>query len=138
MPTVELEIPPGSAYVAVVRLAMSSLARAAGLSDDAVEDLKMALSEACANAVLANEERAPSEPVGVRWTEDPDRIVIQVADRGSVESASETLEDSQGFSSRYAMSVALLRTLVERCTFEPREGGGMTTTLVVPRPSPGA
>ena len=135
MATVAVEIPAGSAYVGVVRLALSSLARSVGLSDEAVEDLKMAVSEACANAVLANEERAPQEPVGVVWTDDSEKVVIEVRDRGTTYDPSrESLEDSQGFSSRYAMSVALLRSLVDDCTFEPRDGGGMTTRLIVPRP----
>ncbi|HEV3473097.1 MAG TPA: ATP-binding protein, partial [Actinomycetota bacterium] len=83
MPTVEIDIPPRSSYVGVVRLAVASLARAEGLDEEQVEDLRIAVSEACANAVLAHEEQDSDEPVSVRWIQDDSRIVIEVADRGA-------------------------------------------------------
>ena len=61
MALVQLEIPPRSPYVGVVRLALSSLARAAGLDEEKVDDIKIAVSEACANAVLNNEEANSDE-----------------------------------------------------------------------------
>jgi serine/threonine-protein kinase RsbW len=54
--TVKLEVPPRSAYVGVVRLALASLARTAGIDEESIEHLKIAVSEACANAVLAHDE----------------------------------------------------------------------------------
>lgn len=132
MGQVSLEIPPKSPYVGVVRLALASLARTAGLDEEKVDDLKIAVSEACANAVLNNEEVGSTEPVSVEWSETAGAVRIAVGDRG------ETLEptrgdevDTQGISTRAVMSVALLKSLVDECHFEPRPGGGMTTRLVI-------
>ncbi len=132
---VELEIPPRSAYVAVARLALAALARAAGVDDEGVEELKIALSEACTNAVLVHEESAIQEPVSVRWAEQPGRLIVEVADRGPapVESDEANEFDSQGFSSRMVMSRVLLAALVDGCEFLPREDGGTVTRLVVAR-----
>ncbi|MBA2273583.1 MAG: ATP-binding protein [Actinobacteria bacterium] len=135
MTAVELEIPPRSAYVGVVRLTLAYLARTSGLDEDGVEELKMAVSEACANAVLANEEAGSEEPVTITYSSDAEALSVLVQDRGdnSAEPAAEDLFDSQGFSSRVAMSLRLLNSLVDECDFIPREGGGMTTHLVVKR-----
>jgi anti-sigma regulatory factor (Ser/Thr protein kinase) len=135
---VELEIPPGSAYVAVVRLALAALARGAGLDEEAIEELKIALSEACTNAVLVHEEASIHEPVQVRWSEEAGRLVIEVADRGPVPDASDPQNefDSQGFSSRMVMSRVLLEALIDKCEFVPRPNGGTITRLVVDRRSP--
>ncbi|MBA3350172.1 MAG: ATP-binding protein [Actinobacteria bacterium] len=134
MTAVELEIPPRSAYVGVVRLTLASLARTSGLDEDAVEELKMAVSEACANAVLANEEAGSEEPVTIRYTSEPEALTVLVQDRGdSADPDAQDLFDSQGFSSRVAMSLRLLNSLVDECDFIPRDGGGMTTHLVVKR-----
>jgi anti-sigma regulatory factor (Ser/Thr protein kinase) len=132
---VELEIPPGSAYVAVVRLALAALARGAGLEEEAVEELKIALSEACTNAVLVHEEASIHEPVHVRWTEEPGRFVVEVGDRGPVPDAADPQNefDSQGFSSRMVMSRVLLEALIDQCEFIPRPDGGTITRLVVER-----
>ena len=132
---VALEIPPRSAYVAVARLALSALARGAGLDDEVVEDLKIAVSEACANAVLSHEEAATDEPVTVTWTRDTNEVVIEVSDRGPVYDVDAEDPDTQGFSTRLAMSAALLRSLVDECSIGPRDDGGMRTRLVVRSPS---
>jgi anti-sigma regulatory factor (Ser/Thr protein kinase) len=131
---VELEIPSKTPYVGVVRLAMSSLARSAGLDEEKVDDIKIAVSEACANAVLNNEEAGSTDPVSVTWNEEPARLVIEVADRGTTLDPSPVREvDTQGFSTRAVMSMALLRSLVDGCEFAARDDGGMTTTLSITR-----
>ena len=135
MAGIDIEIPPRSAYVGVVRLAIASLARAGGFAEDTVEDLKIAVSEACANAVLSMVETRSTDPVSVSWHEYPDRIVIEVAGRGVVDDAPEGEVDSQGFSTRLVMSHALLTALVDEYEFVPRDGGGMVSRLIMARPS---
>lgn len=113
---------------------MSSLARSAGLDEEKVDDIKIAVSEACANAVLNNEEAGSEAPVSITWDEDDRSVRIEVADRGPTVDTSETdAVDTQGFSTRAVMSYALLKSLVDGCEFEPREGGGMTTRLLINR-----
>lgn len=134
MAVVRLEIPPRSPYVGVVRLAVSSLARTAGLDEDKVDDIKIAVSEACANAVLNNEEAGSEAPVSITWEEDDSSVRIEVADRGPTVDASAADEvDTQGISTRAVMSIALLKSLVDGCEFEARDGGGMTTRLLINR-----
>jgi len=105
------------------------------MEEEAVDDLKIAVSEACANAVMANERAADDSPVSITWTEDVRRVIIEVGDRGESFTVGEGGDafDSQGFSSRLTMSVALLNSLVDECRFAPREEGGMCTILVVNR-----
>jgi serine/threonine-protein kinase RsbW len=129
---VELEIPPGSAYVAIVRLAIAALARGAGLEEEEVEELKIALSEACTNAVLVHEEASIPDPVTIRWIEEADRFVVEVNDHGPAEGTDQGDEfDSQGFSSRLVMSRVLLAALIDSCDFVPQPEGGTVTRLVV-------
>lgn len=134
MAVVRLEIPPRSPYVGVVRLAVSSLARSAGLDEEKVDDIKIAVSEACANAVLNNEENDSDAPVSITWEETEGEVRILVADRGpTVDTSEADTVDTQGFSTRAVMSYALLKSLVDDCAFEPRDGGGMTTRLLISR-----
>ena len=111
MAGVEIAIPPRSVYVGVVRLAVASLARQAGLDEDRVDDLRIAVSEACTSLVLAHEEAGNDEPVVVRWADEADRLVVDV--EGAVAPQEEPSEDSQGFSSRSVLSQALLDSLVD-------------------------
>ncbi|MEA2434027.1 MAG: hypothetical protein QOG54_1484 [Actinomycetota bacterium] len=127
MARVEIEIPPRSAYVGVVRLALASLGRSSGLDEEALDDLKIAVSEACTNAVLGHEETGSDEPVLVTW-EDEGGVVVEVTDRSEKQEPGR-LEDSQGFSTRQVMSMALLESMVERVDVEASPTGGTTTRL---------
>jgi anti-sigma regulatory factor (Ser/Thr protein kinase) len=132
MAVVEMEIPPRSPYVGVVRLALSSLARSAGLDEERVDDLKIAVSEACANAVISNEEAGSEDPVAIHWSESDGRLTIEVGDRGQTVSPPGPDDvDTQGFSTRAVMSIALLRSLVDGYEHVARTGGGMTTRLLI-------
>ena len=129
--TVELEIPSRSVYVGVVRLAVASLARDSGLDEERVDDLKIAVSEACANAVSGADD-APS--IRVRWTEAADHLAVEIEDEASnlyvpdnpaIEG--ETAED------RLSLSIELLKSLVDACDIETSEGGATLTRLIVQR-----
>jgi anti-sigma regulatory factor (Ser/Thr protein kinase) len=126
---VEIEIPPRSAYVSVVRLALASLARAAGLGEESVDDLKIAVGEACTNAVLVA-ERSPDTPVKVNWTQEDARVVIEVTGTGHPYDEA-TPEQGDDLASRMRMSRALLESLVDSCDITERAGGGVSARLVV-------
>jgi serine/threonine-protein kinase RsbW len=133
MATVELEIPPRSVYVGVVRLAVASLARASGLDEETVDDLKIAVSEACANAVLGLEEIGSDEAISITFSDEGARLELEVADRGPGPSRAAPQADSQGFDSRSTMSAALLESLVDECVIAARAGGGTITRLAIAR-----
>jgi serine/threonine-protein kinase RsbW len=129
MESVELEIPPRSAYVGVVRLAITSLARSAGIDEEALDDLRIAVSEACTNAVLSNEQSGSEERVAVSWRVEDGGAVIEVSDRGSLydsRDASGSLDSPAG---RVAMSAVLLESLADSVEFLPRAGGGTRARL---------
>lgn len=132
MAAVELELPARSAYVGVARLVLGALGRAAGLAEDGVDDLKIAVSEACANAVYRHEEAGIDSPVTVRFEEHDDRVEVHVGDRGPSLGEAEITGDGEPYS-RLRMSLALLKGLVDGCDIRSRPGGGMCTVLVLRR-----
>lgn len=119
-----MSIPAGTAYVGIIRLAVASLARSAGFDEERVDDIRIAVSEACTNAVLAHEEAGTQDPITVAWEEAADRIVVQVQDRvGTPAGEGVSPRDSQGFSSRMVMSVALLEEMADELALEATAGG---------------
>ena len=51
----ELDIPSSPEFIAIVRLVVASVASARrALADERIDDLKLAVSEACTNAIEAN------------------------------------------------------------------------------------
>ena len=78
MAVVELAIPARPAYLSLVRLvvdaAIGSLAPA--IPAARLEDLKIAVTEACANAIEAHLAIYADRPVVVRCLVDHDRVTI--------------------------------------------------------------
>jgi serine/threonine-protein kinase RsbW len=80
---VELEIPARPEFVALARLVVSAMAQSdAALSDDQVDDLKIAVSEACTNAIEAHETIATEERVVLRCWSDDRGLQVSIEDRG--------------------------------------------------------
>lgn len=54
--SIKLIIPSKAEYISVVRLTASSIANNIGMSIDAIDDIKVCISEACMNAMIDQEE----------------------------------------------------------------------------------
>jgi len=85
---VELRIPATAEYVRVVRLAVTGVASRLAFSVDDIEDIKLAVTEACNNAILhaAPPQAGPSQLplVVVQFSPRADGLEISVSDEGRV------------------------------------------------------
>jgi serine/threonine-protein kinase RsbW len=78
---VELKVPAKAEYVGVVRLLISGVASRLGFSIDDIEDMKLAVAEACTNATLhAYKDEEGQILIGCASYED--RLEIMVIDHG--------------------------------------------------------
>jgi serine/threonine-protein kinase RsbW len=79
---IELKIPAKPEYVAVIRLTLSGIANRMGFSYEDLDDLKIAVSEACTNAVQHAYTLDSQGEVQVGFGIYRNRIEIMVADHG--------------------------------------------------------
>lgn len=79
---IELTIPAKPEYVGIVRLTTSGVANRMGYSYDDIEDIKIAVSEACTNAVNYAYKNKDEGKVAIRIGNYHDRIEITVIDNG--------------------------------------------------------
>ncbi|WP_050613781.1 anti-sigma B factor RsbW [Bacillus testis] len=79
---VEMKIPAKPEYIGVVRLTISGIASRMGFSYDDIEDLKIATSEACTNAVQHAYKGMEEGEVTIGFGLYPDRLELMVADNG--------------------------------------------------------
>lgn len=88
---IEMKLPAKPEYVGVIRLTISGIANRLGYSYDEIEDIKIAVAEACTNVVdHAYNDEGGQMTVGCGVY--PDRLEVMVADRGQ----SFSLEKSRG------------------------------------------
>lgn len=77
--TVRLQISPTPAHVRTVRLVTAAVARRSGLSETVLDEIRLAVGEACSRAVSLHQEYAPQELITV-LVEDEGKFVVTVRD----------------------------------------------------------
>lgn len=80
---VELRIPSLPEFVAVARLTVAAIACRMDFPYDAVDDIKVAVGEACTNVIEhVQTENRSQEEIEIRCTVEPEALVIEVKDQG--------------------------------------------------------
>jgi serine/threonine-protein kinase RsbW len=138
---VELEIPARPAYLSLVRLVVDAAvgSLAPGLSATRLDDLKIAVTEACSNAIEAHEAIYADGPVVVRCTIDDHQVTVEVVDQGRgfdpdrVE-ALPAATDPRRLVHESGLGIPLMRTLTDEVVFTPA-ADGTKVSLTVYRPS---
>ncbi|WP_126425059.1 anti-sigma B factor RsbW [Brevibacillus marinus] len=80
---VELTIPARVEYIGIARLLVSGVANRAGLAYDEIEDVKLAVAEACTNAIHHAYGHKADGSVRILCRILPDRLQIQIIDQGA-------------------------------------------------------
>ena len=126
---VELEIPATAEFVAMARLVVSAMASSAdGIGDERIEDLKIAVSEACTNAIEAHGAIDTDERVVVRCRADDRMVEVFVEDRGRGFDPGSLpdhppITDPERLKFERGLGVPLIRALVDEVDFKSsREG----------------
>jgi serine/threonine-protein kinase RsbW len=120
---VELEIPARPEFIALARLVVSAFAAGVGtLADDRIDDLKLAVSEACTNAVEAHGAVATDERVVIRCAAGDDWVEVTVEDRGGgFDPAALPLHppatDPERLRFERGLGIPLIRSLVDEVEF---------------------
>jgi len=130
----QIEFPRKPEYVRTVRQAVATLARLAGGDDGAVEDIKLAVSEACNTAV-----NRPG-PTGENAVElfaqpGPDGLVVELLDpEATFEHPVAGPPDeisTEDLPFEHALAVPIIRGLAVEVAVEPLSGGGTRLRMVL-------
>lgn len=137
MALVELLLSPLPSHVRTARLVAVAAARRAGLDDEQVDELRLAVGEACSRAVGLHARHAPDVLVRLTVTDDVTGLTLTVVDAGPgagpvPDDPAESLlaENSDSFDSAGPdVALAVLHGLVDDVTVATESG----TTVVTMR-----
>lgn len=82
MQRVELNIPSNPIFERVVRASAAEVGSAFGFSDERIEDLKLAISEAVNNAIEHGNRKESGKLVAVVFEIDGEKLEIKISDEG--------------------------------------------------------
>lgn len=87
MPTVEVSFTPLPAHVRTARLVATAVARRSGVDEALLDEVRLAVGEACSRAVEAHRLYCPAEPVRIALTDSAGRFEVEVTDTGAAGAA---------------------------------------------------
>jgi serine/threonine-protein kinase RsbW len=135
-----IEIPARTEYLGLVRLVVSAAATLdPPVSDARLDDLRLAVTEACANAIDAQAAPDPEQPIHVRCDLEDDRVEVTIRDSGGgfdPEAVGElpSATDPRRLRHERGLGIPLMRLLADEVHFG-RVPGGTAVRLTIHRGS---
>ena len=121
---VELRIPCKAEWVALARLSVSAVASRLHFSIDEIEDVKLAVAEACTNAI---QNARDNSTIDIRCEALEEGLRISVRDLSS-SPRPEPVRDLQD-DGLEGLGVFLIRSLMDDVTYEVRPDNGSALTM---------
>jgi serine/threonine-protein kinase RsbW len=88
MATVEVTFTPLPAHVRTARLVATAVARRSGVDESLLDEVRLAVGEACSRAVEAHQLHCPAEPVKIEMSDQGERFTVAVSDHAPASSPS--------------------------------------------------
>jgi anti-sigma regulatory factor (Ser/Thr protein kinase) len=127
---VKLTLPARPENVSVIRHVLGAFAESLRLPDDLVEDLRLAVTEACTNVVRHAYPPDVTGPVEISIRPEDERVRVVVADHGrGIGTSSDTTGPGLG--------LPLIAAIADEVELQPVPGGGSRVAMTFARPRPG-
>ena len=127
---VKLTLPARPENVSVIRHVLGAFAEALRLPDDLVEDLRLAVTEACTNVVRHAYPADVPGPVEISIVPTDGFVTVVVSDHGRGIGAS---SDTTG----PGLGLPLIAAIADEVELQPVPGGGSRVAMTFARPRPG-
>lgn len=133
---VDLEVPPRNDHLALVRDVVERAASIGKLIPPRrIDDLRLAVSEACANALDAAEATGSDAPVRIRIELADDHVEVTVTDRAGGFDLEDLdpippVTDPSRLRHERGLGIPLMRSLVDELTFTRTADGTVVRLLV--------
>lgn len=137
--TVTLRLPPNAAHVRTARLIAAAMARRSGVGEDVLDEVRLAVGEACARAVRVQERQGVVTPVTLEFGE-AGRFSVSVLDSAKTGSGDEIAAVAGGLNatapwadtSGDSLGLALLGAVVQDLEVDQEGDRGTRVTMSWP------
>jgi anti-sigma regulatory factor (Ser/Thr protein kinase) len=85
MPTVDVRFTALPAHVRTARLVALAVARRAGVAEGMLDEIRLAVGEACSRAVGVHVKHAPEQPVTMTLSDDDSAFAVEVVNAGTID-----------------------------------------------------
>lgn len=123
---VAISLPCKSEYVSISRLSASVIASQMGFDIEAIEDIKVAVGEACNNAVIHSHSNAS---FNISFKVQDDAFVCEVSDEGNGFDLNEYHEPDLSDPKGNGLGIFIMKSLMDEVSVDTKTGNGTKITL---------
>jgi serine/threonine-protein kinase RsbW len=123
MATVEVTFTPLPAHVRTARLVATAVARRSGVAESLMDEVRLAVGEACSRAVEAHSVHCPAEPVRVALSDQQGRFEIEVVNSGKPAGAASGAQQGDSALMPPGFSLAVIAGLADDVQISETETG---------------
>jgi serine/threonine-protein kinase RsbW len=120
---VVLELPAKAEYLLLARLAITGVGRSAGASEETLADLKLAITEAVANAVKHAYPEGEPGRITVELSASAQRLEVAVSDAGRGLRPEDAERPSDDGPREEGMGLSIIRAIADEVELGPGPGG---------------
>lgn len=125
---IELSIPNKAEFVSVVRLTLVAIANRVGFNIEEIEDMKVAIAEACTNAITHG-KKTPAESIDIRFTLKEKSLEIEVKDNGKGCEVEKIKDPKIEELNENGLGIFIIRSLMDDVIIHSEPDQGMTITM---------
>ncbi|HUY47681.1 MAG TPA: ATP-binding protein [Streptosporangiaceae bacterium] len=123
MATVEVTFTPLPAHVRTARLVATAVARRSGVAESLLDEVRLAVGEACSRAVETHAVQCPDEPVRLALSDQAGRFEIEVINAGKAPGLVDGGQVGDGTLMPPGFSLAVIAGLAEDVQISETEAG---------------
>ncbi len=123
MATVEVSFTPLPTHVRTARLVATAVARRSGVAEALLDEVRLAVGEACSRAVEAHRLHCPAEPVRIALTSLAGRFEVEVTDTGPAAAGRVSRSAGDGASLPPGFAAAVIAGLADDVQISETEAG---------------
>ena len=124
--TIKMEISANPEYVSIIRLTTSGIANKVGFCIDDIEDLKVAISEACTNAI----KHSLDDRFIIIYSIIENGLIIEVIDNGKGYDRGAVSKPDIDSLKEGGMGLFIIEALMDEVTVESQEGIGTSIKMI--------
>lgn len=117
-----LELPSEPQYVRLARLAIANIADQVSFPEEAVDDIKVCISEAC-NSILKSPKTNDSDRIGIQCRMTDDGLLIKV-------DASNNALNERFWNKHHTMGKTFVESLMDDVKYEQHLDGSSTIKMI--------
>lgn len=127
---IKLSVPSKPEYVGVIRLTLAAIASRIGFDIEKIEDMKVAVAEACTNAIIHGCHCSEERNFNIDFVSTGEKLMISVYDDGEGCQVENIEEPDLSQPKEGGLGIFIIKSLMDDVEIKSEKGKGMMIKMI--------